>query len=232
MQTEVKLTAAVEPRKPRKPLVWNLGPSCAKRRPAVKQAEPLQLQLDGGWKCVGQCGNAFGQGLARSTARAVRAAVSGRPERPWAVRGGARTAPSLTPHALKLHSAHLEPCSLSRAQRCRSTTSAARAAAPRLSSVACACRCLRRSSATTGSSCSTPSVASPSPSTARVRFNAGRWGRSLSSTIGAQAVPPSQDGRAMPQSSRRRGSSLHGAPSPTTRAAKNGTVRAAPVLHL
>ena len=72
---------------PRKGLVWKLEPPSTKKRSATRSTEETQIELSDGWKLVSQSGHAFGQGLARSSARAVRAAVSGRPERPWAVRG-------------------------------------------------------------------------------------------------------------------------------------------------
>ena len=73
-------------RKPRKPITWNLEPR-VERRPAAKVAAPIAVNLECGWKLLSQSGKAYGQGLARSSARAIRAAVSGHPERPWAVRG-------------------------------------------------------------------------------------------------------------------------------------------------
>ena len=78
-----------EPSKARKPIKWNLEPRPKKKSANIISVEPLVLDLGGGWKLVGHCGVAFGQELARSSARSVRAAVSGLHERPWAVRGGA-----------------------------------------------------------------------------------------------------------------------------------------------
>ena len=71
---------------PRRGLVWNVEPQ-SKRRSKPRAAEPLTAELGDGWTLVGQRSVAFGQAMARSSARAVRSAVVGNPERPWAVRG-------------------------------------------------------------------------------------------------------------------------------------------------
>ena len=51
------------------------------------RAQALHMTLDEGWQVVGSAALAFGQTLARSSARAVRNSVNGNPELPWAVLG-------------------------------------------------------------------------------------------------------------------------------------------------
>ena len=85
-QADEAASAAPPKAKPRRGLQWNLEPR-TKKKPATRAPEPLAVELSDGWRLVGQSGVAFGQALARSAARAVRASVSGQPERPWAVRG-------------------------------------------------------------------------------------------------------------------------------------------------
>ena len=72
----------------RKPITWAPLERPKKAATGVRAADALHVKLgDGEWTLVGQVGAAFGQYLARSCARSVRAAVRGSPERPWAVRG-------------------------------------------------------------------------------------------------------------------------------------------------
>ena len=89
----------------RRPITWDLAASKPKRKASGAAGLPppttLDIGGDGEWRLVGQCGAAFGQQMARSCARSIRAAVcstggdggrggggtAGAAERPWSVRG-------------------------------------------------------------------------------------------------------------------------------------------------